>query len=350
MVIAYILLPLVRRLERHLPHGGAWQALRRPVAAVVVFIATLIVAGLFLRSLAQPVIEQTAQILAGLADLWDEAQANSPRVQAWYEENVPPDAQVWVDEGFQTLGRTVLSVSGSLGRWLLSFTGNALSSVVAFVAAPLFVIYYLIDEPKMTRQIREQFPRAWAGDALALAHIFNRVFGSYTRGVIVEAIIVGIITGLGYFLIGVQVWLPLGVIAFIGEIVPIIGPWIAFFISLPVVLATQPDRAIAALGLFVVIQILEGWFLAPRIQGGSVHFTSSATLIALAVGGAIGGALGVILALPVAALLRDVAFYCSYRAGGMTPREALLRLPSFHRAHEPPGEKLPAVPPPADTS
>jgi len=100
---------------------------------------------------------------------------------------------------------------GDVGGWVVRFTGNALSSVVAFIAVPLFVIYFLIDEPKITRQIRDQLPRAWAGDALAFVHIFNRIFGSYTRGVIIESIIVGIITGLGYFIIGVNVWLPLGV-------------------------------------------------------------------------------------------------------------------------------------------
>src|SRR5215211_8267269 len=186
----------------------------------------------------------------------------------------------------------------------------------------------------VTRQIPGEFPRSRADDALALVRIFSRVFGSYTRGVIIKSIIVSVITGLGYYLIGVQVWLPLGVIAFIGEIVPIIGPWIAFFISLPVILATQPDKAVLALGLFVVIQLLEGWFLAPRIQGGSVNFTPSATLVALAVGSAIGGPLGVILALPAAALMRDIAFYISYRAGGCSPTEAMTQLPSFRRAHE----------------
>ena len=138
--------------------------------------------------------------------------------------------------------------------------------MLAIIAVPLFVIYCLIAS-RDRRQVRGQFPRAWAGDALALVHIFSRVFGSYTRGVIVESIIVGVISALGYYLIGIQVWLPLGVIALIGEIVPIIGPWIAFFISLLVILATQPDKTLLALGLFVVIQILEGLVLAPRIQG-----------------------------------------------------------------------------------
>jgi hypothetical protein len=62
-----------------------------------------------------------------------------------------------------------------------------------------------------------------------------------------------------------------------------------------------------------------------------MHFTSLATLILLAVGGAVAGPIGVILALPAAALLRDVSFYTSYRAGGLSPAAALGRLPLFQR-------------------
>jgi predicted PurR-regulated permease PerM len=176
---------------------------------------------------------------------------------------------------------------------------------------------------------RHQGPRSWAGDTLALLQIVTRVFGSYTRGVLVESIIVGIITGLAYFLIGVEAWLPLAAIALVGEIVPIIGPWVAFFLSLPVILATQPDKAVLALGLFVAIQILDGWLLAPRIRGGSLHFRSVPSLIVLVVGGAVAGPPGVILALPAAALLRDISLYTSYRAKGLSPAAALSKLPTF---------------------
>ena len=62
-----------------------------------------------LRRLAQPVIEQTAQILGSLAELWDEAQANAPVIRDWYARNVPEIARGWIDEGFQTLGQAVLS-------------------------------------------------------------------------------------------------------------------------------------------------------------------------------------------------------------------------------------------------
>jgi predicted PurR-regulated permease PerM len=142
----------------------------------------------------------------------------------------------------------------------------------------------------------------------------------------VEAVIVGIITGFGYWVIGVDLFLPLGFIAFAGEIVPILGPWIAYFISFPVVLATQPELAIPAVVLFGVIQALEGWFLAPRIQGQAVEFSASFTLLILAIGGAVAGGLGVVIALPVAALVRALIVYVMRRLRGLAPVEAAVGL------------------------
>ena len=188
----------------------------------------------------------------------------------------------------------------------------------------------------MTHGVRDARPGAWADDALALLRLVTRVLASYTRGVILESIIVGIITGLACLAFGVEAWLPLAAIALAGEIVPIVGSWIAFFVSLLVVLATQPDKAILMLGLFVGVQILKVVFLNPRIQGGSVFFTPVASLLILAFGGVIAGPVGAILALPAAALLRDVSSYTSFRAGGHSPSEALAQLPSFTRGDRAP--------------
>ena len=187
---------------------------------------------------------------------------------------------------------------------------------------------------KITRYICGEFPRAWAGDALALVHIFSRVIGSYTRGVIIESIIVGVITGLGYYLIGVQVWLPLGVIAFIGEIVPIIGPWIAFFISLPVILATQPDKAVLALGLFVVIPDSGGLVPGAAHSGrlGQLHTVGDAARARRrrrhrrSAGGDPGATRG-------GAHARHMPFTRPIAREGARPRKPCPQLPSFGR-HE----------------
>jgi predicted PurR-regulated permease PerM len=192
------------------------------------------------------------------------------------------------------------------------------------------MIYFLIDQPRLPERIRHQAPTSWGDDAVAVYRIADHILGNYTRGVVLEATIVGVITGIGYWLIGVELALPLGVVAFVGEIVPIAGPWIAFFISFPVVLVTQPDKAIPAVLLFGVIQLLEGWLLTPRIEGSSTDFTSSTTLILLAIGAALGGAFGMLISLPVAAIARTLIQYTSRRLSGF-PADAALEglLPAY---------------------
>jgi predicted PurR-regulated permease PerM len=111
------------------------------------------------------------------------------------------------------------------------------------------------------------------------------------------------------------------VIAFCGEIVPIVGPWLAFCISAPVILATQPHLIIPAGFIFLAVQLLEGWFLSPRIEGGVVDFNPTQTLLLLAIGGGVGGALGMIFAIPAAAIIRQIVLYTDLRLRGFSPEE-----------------------------
>ena len=167
---------------------------------------------------------------------------------------------------------------------------------------------------------------------MEVLRIADRLMASYTHGVLVSSVVVGMITGFGYWIIGVELWLALGVIAFLGEIVPILGPWIAFFISFPVILVTQPEKAIPAIVIFGVIQALEGWFISPRIQADSIEFPTAVVLVALAIGGAVAGGIGVVLALPVAAIARALLVYTMRRLNGVRPaRAAMGILPGSHQ-------------------
>ncbi len=332
ILVIYMLLPVVHWLERLLPNRGWIGRARRPIAAIVSSIMALGFLIVLLGTLLSPIVDETQELLLNFSSYWDQIKANNPDFLEAYNEWVPARLQDWLELHIREIGASLVQGIASVAGWLLHETGSAISAVLALVSVPLFIVYYLIDERSTARTLRAQFPLAWSADALSAFRIFDRVFGAYTRGVILEATIVGIITGFGYWLIGVEVFLPLGVVAFVGEIVPIVGPWIAFIISFPVILATQPELAIPAMLLFLVIQMLEGWFLAPQIQGSSNDFTNSGTLVLLAIGGAIGGGLGMILALPVAGLTRALSVYVLLRLQGEGPEEALVNLPLFRRS------------------
>jgi predicted PurR-regulated permease PerM len=323
LTVAYLLMPLVRWFETRLPATGRLARARHAIATMLTFIALLVVVVILAAILMDPVIDQTKELFNSLEAYWNGILTDYPTFRDWYADVFPPKVQVWVQDHLDDLGRALIDAAVGMLRSVVTTFGGVLSGFLSLVMVPLFVIYFVLNLEGLDTRLRRQLPASWADDAIAVVSIFNRIFGSYSRGVIFEAVIVGFITGFGYWAIGVNLWAALGVIAFAGEIVPILGPWIAFFISFPVVLATQPEKAIPAVALFGVIQLLEGWIIAPRIQGHSVDFSASATLVILAVGGALGGGLGVVIAMPTAAIIRAFIVYADRRLSGMTPAEAV---------------------------
>ena len=329
MLIAYLLLPIVRWLELQIGKHPKLAGFARPIAVgIAVLIALLCIAGV-LALVLKPVIENVRSILLNYEDYWTTIQTDQDGLNKVYTNLVPENARIWIDANLGRVGSSLFSGSSGLLQWLFLTSGSIASAVVGFFAIPLFMIYFLLDEPKTIGNLRSGCPRFGPRISVAAFKTMDRILGAYTRGVVIESVIVGVITGIGYWVIGVHLALPLGIIAFAGEIVPIIGPWIAFAISFPVVLATQSDKAILAIVVFAVIQIIEGWVLAPRVRAQSVDFSPTGTLITIAIGGAVAGAIGVVFALPAAAILRALAIYAYNRTLGYDCDTALSMTPMF---------------------
>jgi predicted PurR-regulated permease PerM len=329
-LIAYLLVPIARRIEERLPSKGRLASSRHILAVLLTFFLTLAAFLVLLSVLLRPMLDQTSDLLSALPVYWAELQAKYQTFGDWYVANVPEETRAWINAHIDDVGVAIINGAQSIVDFFFNVGGGIFAATITIFTIPLFMIYFLIDQPRLPERIRHQAPASWGDDAVAVYRIADHILGNYTRGVVLEATIVGVITGIGYWLIGVELALPLGVVAFVGEIVPIAGPWIAFFISFPVVLVTQPDKAIPAVLLFGVIQLLEGWLLTPRIEGSSTDFTSSTTLILLAIGAALGGAFGMLISLPVAAIARTLIQYTSRRLSGF-PADAALEglLPAY---------------------
>lgn len=167
--------------------------------------------------------------------------------------------------------------------------------------------------------------RVLLADVGSLLAITGRVCRDYARGLVLDALLVGGIVGLGAYVLGVEVWWLLGGFAFLGALAPVVGAWVALALSVLAVLATQPDRALLTVGLLAGVWLLDSIVLSPRLQGAALRFSLPVSLLLLVAGGIIAGPFGAILALPVAALLRDVTRYAADRARGLAPPSALAR-------------------------
>ena len=101
----------------------------------------------------------------------------------------------------------------------------------------------------------------------------------------------------------------LGVIAFIMELLPQIGPIISYIPALILALASGPAAVILVSVFYFVVFNIEGSILVPTFEGRMISFTGASVLVLIAIGFALGGIIGAILILPLASIVRDLFRY-----------------------------------------
>ncbi|MDQ3927783.1 MAG: AI-2E family transporter, partial [Chloroflexota bacterium] len=181
------------------------------------------------------------------------------------------------------------------------------------------------------KAFNEMLPLAWRDDVWRIVHITNGVLSSYIRGQLILALAVGIASTIGLLLVGAPYAFLLGIISGLTEVIPVVGPILGAIPGLAVA-TFHPEgwvMVLKVLIVYVVVQQLENNLLVPKIQGDSVKLHPSIIMVALVVGSQVGGLFGLIVAVPAAAILRDIYLYLYRRfTEGFTPGEAEASVPS----------------------
>lgn len=133
----------------------------------------------------------------------------------------------------------------------------------------------------------------------------DTVFSGYIRGQVTDAAVMMILISLTLSIIGVKFAIIIGVLAGIGNLIPYVGPFVAYFSTTIVCLINgQYKELLFALIVLLIIQTLDGNVIAPRLLSNSIEIHPVLIIIFLVFGNAIGGLLGMLLAVPVGALIK----------------------------------------------
>jgi predicted PurR-regulated permease PerM len=128
----------------------------------------------------------------------------------------------------------------------------------------------------------------------------ERALRLWLKGQLIAMIIVGVLTGVGLWLLGVPSAMVLGLLAGLLEFIPFAGPIISAIPAILIALAAGPDLALWVALLYVAVQQLEGALVQPLVQQYAVELPGVVLLFALIAFGTVFGAIGVILAAPLA--------------------------------------------------
>jgi predicted PurR-regulated permease PerM len=305
VLLAALLAPAVRLLAR-----PRW--IPRALATAVVVVGGLVVLGAVFYGL-------VVAFLAGLPALQDQLVQTFSQIRDWLARSPLHMSVPRLNE----LGTSLIRALGSSREALTSGALGVASTVGEIAAGVLLAIFILIfflyDGARIWEFAVRGVPRQ-ARDRVNVAG--RRAFAalvSYTRAVTVVAATDALVVGLGLWLIGVPLVVPLTVLVFFGAFIPTVGAIVTGAIAVLVALVAKGLlAAVLVVVVLIVVGELEGHVLQPLLLGRAVRLHPLAVVLPVATGFVLTGVIGALLAVPLVAVL-DAGIRSLYQANVPDP-------------------------------
>jgi predicted PurR-regulated permease PerM len=278
VVIATIIRAIAEPITKHLrvPDG---LAVLTSVLIIVGVVAA--VAWLFGQQIAQQTEQLAQKLPTALATLdhWLSGLGLEHPIQSWLAE------------------------LHSYGGALVSRFGSWASTAASGIANLLIVFFggiFLAAEPGFYRagtiKLVPKDKRALVADAMDDSEHALRL---WLRGQLAAMVIVGVLTGTGLWLLGVDSWLVLGILAAFFEFIPFAGPIISAVPGILIALVQSPELALWTAALYVFVQHAEAYLIQPLIQEYAVDVPAVVLLFSLLAFALLFGVVGILFAAPL---------------------------------------------------
>jgi predicted PurR-regulated permease PerM len=311
-VIALILNPLVTFVHR------GWMPRGLAVAIVYLgFLSAVATAGVLL---ANPVADQARQFGDDAPSIVDSANSSLADVQDYFDRNgINIEVKRQGDSALETLRKKVVGGADQVVSAGTQILERTIRAGVALVLVIVLSIYMLLYAPRIGALVRRVLPPGDGTPEDDYPTRVQRAVGGYVRGQFLFSLAMG--TGaaiclyiyglLGIFPEGKTYAVAFGIFFGLMELIPFIGPFLGALPPLIVALFTDPLTAVWVALLFIAIQQIEGHIVAPQIFGHALRINPLLVIFSLLAGGEIYGIIGALVALPIAAILRETYDYLS---------------------------------------
>ena len=301
-IIAWLLSVLLSPVVDFLESKG----LKRGWAILIVMILILALVG-FSFSLIIPGIISTVEALTS------KLQSNvitefSMKIEAFFEKNF----------NNAELARNVTARLNEIGVNLLNSLGEFFKNVGAFLASmiivPIITFFLIKDSSRFKRVVISKVPNKYFELSLNILHKVENQVGKYIQGQATDALIVGLLSTLGLFLINLRFDNPIPYFVFIGmlaglaNMIPYVGPVVGAIPALAMAILNNPSN----LGLvllwivimFVLVQAIDNAFVSPLVVSKSVNMHPLVVIVVVIIGGNIAGAIGMLFAVPLTCIVK----------------------------------------------
>ena len=300
VVLAYILDIPTRFFAQKLFKG------KRGLAVVLSYILMFGVVGLLLSL----VVPQLASSVSSFVSKLSAYEADIQNTLTWVQQTFGIDTA--------TLEQYVEEVTDAVTKWFSTVSGEAAQAAanaaagVAGAAMDSFVtlavsIYLLTGKEMLLHALRTclraALPPRKVGSVFSVCAMANRTFSGYIGGQLLDALLVGFETFFLMSLFRLDYAPLIAVLVGVTNIIPVLGPFIGAVPGAVILLLESPLQAVEFVLIILVVQQVDGNFIAPRILGGATGLPGLGVLLAIIVGGSLFGIPGMVIGVPTLAVI-----------------------------------------------
>ena len=313
--IAYLLSPICHFFERILSKNALLskkQSLCQNISILMTFLL-LILGVVFLGSLLLSTLTKSIQVLR-FEDLFQGIEDFASTIEKFYSDlyvrlgNLPIGGED-AKEAVQLLLQKAVVFFQNMGNSVFSSLGSLAGALSTLVFGIIFSLYFLADGQKILSYWARIFRLLFGERRLEKLRRFfidaDRVFAGYLRGQIIDGTIMAVLVSVSLSILQVRYAVVIGVLTGFGNLIPYVGPFIAYGLTTLVCLVYGDfTKLLPALIALFVIQTVDGNVINPRLLSQNIDVHPLVVIIALIIGGSLGGFLGIFLAAPVASLIK----------------------------------------------
>jgi predicted PurR-regulated permease PerM len=303
MVMAYILSPLVDWLEK--------KRIPRTIGTILAILFLIGLAVVFILVLVPLFVAESKQLSQQFPSFVESLKTNVlPWVKQHFGVDVPldiPTIKAWITDALKEGGAG--DMAGKVGASVFAKIGVGGLAIIGFLVnlllIPVVMFYVLRDWPALVAKVDHAIPRRFHNAVAGFAKQVDDVLAEFLRGQVSVMVVMAIFYSAGLWLVGLQFWLPVGMmtgllvfVPYLGSVSGILLGTIAAFIQFQSLAGVWPVWAVFAVG-----QTLEGLAVTPFLVGDRIGLHPVAVIFALLAFGQLFGFVGVLVALPLSAVL-----------------------------------------------
>lgn len=298
---AYLINPLVKLIREPFKARNLGKLMPRALAIAISYLLVFTVLGIGIGYLAPRIAEQSRTFATNVPNYTTNLQ------NSLNDFNRRLDRMRISDAAQKQINDKINSFLSEAGNYLTTLAGAIAINLVLytpwFILVPILSFFFLKDADLFRIGILRFFPSGrWRGRVDSVMLDVNNTLAAYARAQLISCVLIGAVCTIGFYILGNNYALLLGILAGIFEFVPLIGPLAIGIIATTVAGFESGSQAAWTAAFLAVFRIIHDYVTYPRIVREGIHLHPLAIILSVLAGEQVAGIQGVFIAIPIVSL------------------------------------------------